>query len=341
MKTLPPSVRDELARGWGLDPLRLAFLGGGQDWSDGTLYTAAAPGSGDELVLKILDFPEEDQEALERAEDRIRFVRFFGDRGCRIITPLPSLNGSMFEVRREEGRRFLAYAYQKVPGLPLGRHAPSMKSGAYYRAIGAELGRLHAAWESRGSVIRPDGTGTESAALKGWRDEMAFFRVWCQDDEVKTVWDRLRQALEGLDVAPAGYGFIHNDAHAGNFLDSDPSSEPALTVIDFDVANYHWYLNDCATALYSFSILATGGIETEIRPAVGLMNRASALFWEGYGLHKDPDTLELERLDLFLQYRRCLLFMPFQEQTARDPVWRRRWIDRILEADRRLFPERG
>lgn len=335
MKTLPVPTRDDLARCWNLDPARLTFLGGGQDWSDGTLFTA--PGEVGEVVLKVLDFPAEDREALDRAEDRIRFVRFFGDRGCRIVTPLADESGNLFQTREEGGRLFLGYAYQKIPGRPVEAADESVKSGGFYRAMGSELGRLHAAWESRGSAVRPDGTGTESTALKGWRDEMAFFRSWCQDDEVRGAWDRVRGALEQLPITAATYGFVHNDAHVWNFLlDPREGDEPALTVIDFDVANYHWFLSDCAVALYSFGILATGGIEAERRPAADLMERATTLFWDGYRQHKDPG-LELGRLDLFLQYRRCLLFMPMQEQTAANPAWRRRWIDRIREADGALF----
>jgi len=224
MKTLPTPIRDELAGFWNL-----------------------ASVEGREVVLKILDFPLEDQGALLRAEERIRFVRFFGE-------------------------LFLAYAYTKVPGRPAQRNDACVQSGTYFRAIGAELGRLHAAW------------------------------------------DHLQVALEGL------------SPHVGNFL-IDPNSsadEPELTILDFDVANYHWYLNDCAVALYSFGLQQTGGIETEARPPEGFAKRASGLFWEGYSRHKDPGSLDLDKLELFLQYRRCLLFMPFQEQTA-------------LEADRKLF----
>lgn len=336
MKTLPIPVRDDLARCWNLDATRLRFLGGGQDWSDGTLFTA--PVVDGEVILKILDFPTEDREALDRAMDRIRFIRLFGDLGCRIVTPLADRSGGLFQTREEGGRFFLAYAYQKIAGRPVAVTDRFVRSGEFYRAVGSELGRLHAAWEGRGLVIRPDGTGTESTALKGWRDEMAFFRNWCQDNEVRGAWDRVRDALEKLPVTTATYGFVHNDAHVWNFLiDPTAGAEPSLAIIDFDVANYHWFLSDCAVALYSFGILATGGIETERCPSAEAMERVTSLFWEGYDRNKSPRTLDLSHLDLFLQYRRCLLFMPFQDQTASNPVRRRRWIDRILEVDKVLF----
>jgi len=340
VKTLPTTIRDDLARSWNLDPSQLRFLGGGEDWSDGTLFSAPAPSSvpGEEVVLKILDFPLADRDALGRAEDRIRFVRFFGDQGCRMVTPRPDLTGALFQTR-EQDKLYLAYAYTKVAGRPATKTDHVVRSGAFFSALGSELGRLHAAWESRGPVVLPDGTGTESTALKGWRDEMAFFRTWCQVDAVRTAWDHLQSALERLPIEPRGYGFVHNDAHVANFLwnPEQHQGEPSLAVIDFDVANYHWYLNDCAVALYSFGILGSGGIETEKGPDLSFVEQATRRFWEGYQRHKDPRDLGLDGLELFLQYRRCLLFMPFQEQTAQHPAWRRRWIDRILAADQRLF----
>jgi hypothetical protein len=43
------------------------------------------------------------------------------------------------------------------------------------------------------------------------------------------------------------------------------------------------------------------------------------------------------RLELFLHYRRCLLFMPFQEESAKHPAWRANWLAAIEEGDKRLF----
>lgn len=340
MKNIPPTIRDELAGRFAMAGPELDMIGGGQDWSDGTVWLHAGLG----LVLKVLDFPIVDIAATCRAEDRLALVAHLAGHGARIVRPLPSEAGRLFEETADAEKRYLAYCYRHVPGRPVRPSDPVVKNGAFCRALGAELGRLHRAWESHPAALRPDGTCDAGPALGGWREEMAFFRAWCREERVGRAWDRLRQALEGLPVDRRGYGFVHNDAHADNLI-HDPASaaahaghEPEFTVIDFDVANFHWFMNDCAAALYSFRIASLGGIEPAGRQTPpGYETQYAAWFWEGYRRHREPGQDWLARVDLFLHYRRCLLFMPFQEQTAQHPAWRDNWITRIEEGDRALF----
>jgi amicoumacin kinase len=351
MKTIPEIAKNELCRRFGADPSALAFLGGGQDWSDGTLFVfdsaAAGPGALRRMVLKILDAEASDRDAVSRAGERVEFMRHLADQGARVILPEPSREGLLFESVREGPRVYMAYAYAMVRGRPVDEKDGIAHAGAYYRAMGGVLGRLHAISEARSETLSPDGTSSACTALRGWREEWSGFRSWCRDDEVGAAWEHLRTALERLPVDKTGYGLVHNDAHAWNLL-LDPESpdfgagrEPELTLIDFDVANYHWFMNDSAVALYSLLMMAGHGIESEPGPPPGFREKAFAEFWRGYERHRDPGPYWRECLDLFLQYRRCLLFMPFQEETAKHPAWRKRWKDRILAEDARLLGGRA
>ncbi len=346
MKTIPEGVLRTLCGRFGTEAAELEFLGGGQDWSDGILYTflrRSETGGGVEpipMVIKFLSFPASDEAALLRSRQRVEFVRYFGERGSRIISPEPSLRGELHESLEEGGLAFVAYAYRKARGRVVEKGDPSIGTGAFFRAMGAAIGQLHAHWEARPEELRSDGTSGASASLRGWRDEWAFMRSWCRDEEVGSAWERIRDALEGLEVRKSTYGFVHNDAHAWNLV-FDPEEEaarsggePELTIIDFDVANYHFYLSDAANALYSIETMGAEGMESGKPLPDGFRDWAFGLFWEGYRRFRDPGSLEL--LDLFLNYRRCLLFMPFQEQTAKDPAWRRRWKSKILSEAARL-----
>jgi amicoumacin kinase len=355
MKIIPDTAKNDLCRRFDADLSSLRFLGGGQDWSDGTLFTFepvhAAPGAPSKagsappmpMVIKILELKESDREACLRAEERVAFMRHLADHGARVIVPEPSREGRIFESVREGSSVYTAYVYAMVRGRPLDGKDGIAHAGAFYRAMGDVVGRLHAISEARSESLSPDGSSTSCAALRGWREEWSGFRSWCRDDEVGAAWEHLRTALERLPVDKPGYGLVHNDAHVWNLL-FDPESpavragqEPDFTLIDFDVANFHWFMNDSAVALYSMLIIAGHGIETEQGPPPGFRERAFGEFWEGYGRHRDPGRSWLSRLDLFLQYRRCLLFMPFQEETAKQPAWRKRWKDRIRAEDERLF----
>jgi Ser/Thr protein kinase RdoA (MazF antagonist) len=345
MKRVPESVKKELCVRFRGDPSSLRFLGGGRDWSDGVLFTftPASDAAPTEMVLKILEFRKEDTEGLARAEDRIRLVRGFGQNGARIVLPLPSRDGLIFETADKGDRVFMAYVYALAPGRPVERRDRIAHTGGFYRAMGDVLGRMHAVSETRPETLSPDGTSDAAGSLRGWRGEWESFRSWCKDDEVGSAWERLREALELLPVDKSGYGFVHNDAHAWNLL-FDPDSkavrsgqEPEFTVIDFDCANYHWYMADSAIALYSTLVIGGGGFETESGPPAGFRDKVFAAFWEGYRRHREPTREWLDRLDLFLQYRRCMSFMPFQEQTAKHPAWRSRWKQRIIAENARLF----
>jgi Ser/Thr protein kinase RdoA (MazF antagonist) len=329
MKSVPEPIRRELCARFSGDPSTLMFLGGGQDWSDGVLFTfaqagAAAPAAS--KVLKILAFKTEDARGLAATQDRVRLVAGFKNAGARIILPEPSTSGAIFETVEHNGSVYAAYTYALAPGRPLDKKDRLAHSSAYYRATGDLLGRLHAASESRKETLTPDGKSSEAGAVGCWRDEWESFRGWCKDEDVGRAWERLGDWLATLPVDKACYGFVHNDAHIWNLL-FDPESpavhsggEPELTVIDFDCANYHWFMTDAATTLYSTLMMASG--ETDARGGVNptFRDKAFAAFWEGYRRHKDPGREWLDLLDHFLQYRRCLLFMPFQEETAKHPT---------------------
>lgn len=319
MKSVPEKVKMELCNRFSADPSSLAFLGGGQDWSDGTLFSyvrgdasscdapvaerhealaSTAPGRDPRkpvsMVLKILEFRDTDGEALARAEEKLELFSGFGERGARIIRPEPSKGGSIFETVRDDGRVYMAYTYRKAPGRPVSEKDRCVRTGAFYTAMGGVLGRLHAISQARLERFDSDGCSDACTSVKGWRDEWAFFRSWCKDEEVGLAWEHVRDALALLPADKEGYGFVHNDAHAWNMIfnpDEEAArsgGEPQLTVIDFDCAGYHWFINDSAVALYSILIMGSGGIETRSGPPEGFRDRAFRAFWEGYRRHRDP-----------------------------------------------------
>lgn len=327
------------ADAFGLSPAGLRQIGGGHEGSDGTVWREA----GGRRVLKVMALPVGDPGAAA-TRDRLRLAGQLVLGGAPLVRPQPARGGELVVSVQSGDCEFLGYCYPFVTGRPMKPTDACVRSGAYYRAVGHQLARMHDASQASGWPRRVDGTSPASAVLGGWRQEWSLLRGWCGDDRVAAAWERLHEALARLPVGSATYGFTQNDAHVANLLfdpDTAPArsgGEPGLTLIDLDVANFHWYLCDVATALYSFQYTLLGRPE-ESGPELpeGFTEFAGEALREGYRRVRDIGADWQDLVEVFLQYRRCLLFIVLQGAAAADRQWHDQWVGRIQAWDRRLF----
>jgi amicoumacin kinase len=333
----------ELSRQFGANPESLRPLGGGQESSDGVLYTyaplAASAGGMGLRVLKCLPFARTDCDAIRRHQERVEFVRYLTDKGTRIVRPLVSASGNLYEIAEDSETVCIAYSYEKVQGRSVVQSDVSPQTGTFFVAMGATIGKLHSIWQEKPEELCANGCSNLSKVLVGWRAEWDLMDKWCQDEDVRRAWHHLRAAMEKLTIAKSTYGFVHNDAHVWHFLfdpDREPAhsgGEPEFTLIDFDVANYHFFALDAAIALYSIEMMGSRGLESRTPASLSYCEWAFQKFWQGYSRFRQPDQYCLSKIPLFLQYRRCLLFVVFQRETAKDPAWKQRWKARIETED--------
>jgi Ser/Thr protein kinase RdoA (MazF antagonist) len=336
MKRPTPEVLADLVPRFGAQPAGLAFLGGGQEWSDGTLYTFRLGAA--ERVLKVIAFAGSDRDGLTRAEERVAYVRSLAEAGCRVVLPERSPSGRLFETIDREDATWLAYSYRKAPGRVVKDDDPWLADGSFFRALGGAVAGMHAATEARGDPIRRDGSSTACRALCGWREEWGGFHAVCRDEVVREAWERLRHRLELLPIERSGYGFVHNDAHAWNVIFDPhavgprPLEPPDLAIIDFDCSGLHWFGCDAAIAVESAMSIGTGEMDVPPGPPCGPARMRVEAFWDGYRDVRDPASA-LASADLFIQYRRILLYMVCQDSLEGRPEVRERWKRRILEAE--------
>jgi Ser/Thr protein kinase RdoA (MazF antagonist) len=158
------------------------------------------------------------------------------------------------------------------------------------------MGRMHALAK---------GYDAARTVLPDWREERDSFAAWCWDEAVRIRWLELGQELEGLPTDADGYGLIHNDLHPQNFL----VAGDRLTVIDFDVAGYHWFAMDVGIALFHAVWLGPRHEEERVPFAAHFMRR----FLAGYEQENRLAPEWLVRLPQFLRYRRILLYIAFTE----------------------------
>ena len=320
MIPVPQPILENLAQSFGTPAGQLRHFAGGREESDGVIY---AYSSGDSRrLLKILAIPAQDQQTgLFCLDERLKFMRFLGEHGARIAFPRLSPEGNLYETTSGEDHLWVGYSMDLAPGRTPG---PRGWDPAFFRNWGQTIGLLHRlardypAWEAS---VDPT-TGQEYLT---WSEEWQGFHDWCQDDDVKAVWVALREHLEALPISRDVYSFIHNDPHSGNLLvDGD-----RITLLDFDVANHHWFANDIAIACQSLLFAQTGGMDRPVRDRERLL-RFLDFFLEGYEREHHLSSEWLDRLDLFILYRRILLFIVMHGSIQSRPEAHASWKQMIL-----------
>ncbi len=313
---IPVDVLKEASARFGFEPDSLRFLGG----MDGVVYETEADGK--PLVLKLEPITPD---RLAAVREKFEFITYLSQHGVRSVAPLPSAQGNLVEVITTRKGLFAATSSLKAPGRHVGAEDQEAWTPALFRAWGGVMGQMHRLAREYPYWRRPTADRTAldlDTEIQDWRMEHASFAQTCPDGEVRQRWLKLGETLQTLPVERGGFGLIHNDLHPWNFL-YDQSS---ITVIDFDVCCYHWFITDIAIAVFH----ACWGEMAE-RPdncqafAHSFLNE----FLTGY-LRENPLSRDwLSCLPLFIHYREMLLF------TALSNSWpspRKDWQSRMVDA---------
>jgi Ser/Thr protein kinase RdoA (MazF antagonist) len=320
MISVPDPVLKALTAHFQIQPGALSPLGGGRGDSDGITY--AYPFEDVQRVLKILAIPASEQDGLPRLQERLRFVRFLGEHGVDIVYPLASPDGNLYEVCSTPEHLFVAYVMAKRGGhLP----GPGEWDHHFIQKWGRVIGKMHRITQLYPTWRHSDIIGSSGHPILGWESEWQSFFDWCQDPEVRDRWLSIRARLEKLPVARDGFGFIHNDPHNQNILTDDEN----LVLLDFDVANYHWFMTDISIALQGLLFTKAGGFERPVSDPGAVRGFLDA-FMLGYETENHLDPAWLDRIDLFVSYRRILLFIAMQGWLATTPEVRASWKNLIL-----------
>lgn len=321
MIPVPENVLANLAAAYDVPPAALSYFSGGREESDGVLY--AYPFASQQRLLKVMAVPaDKELMGLFQLEERLKFARFVGENGVRLVLPQLSAQGRLFEVFREEKHIWVAYCMDLARGRTPEREDLTPD---FYRSWGQIVGRMHfltqqyPTWQSS---IHP----AAGAASLTWQEEWQDFYDWAQDDEVRQKWVDLRSALEKLPLERRSFGFIHNDLHQWNLL----VDEGQITLLDFDVANHHWFITDISIACSSVLFDDAGGMHRPVHHREKLVDFLR-YFMEGYQREFQLDRDWLDKLDLFFAYRRILLFIVMQGWIASQPEMHASWRKMIME----------
>lgn len=310
-----------LTLAFGIDKDALIYLGGGYEGSDGIVYTFGQKGQ--EKVFKVMGIPEQERErALEQMALRLEFVRFLGENGVDIVYPIPNEAKRLMESFHDAGTLFVGYVMERVCGKHPGKEDLHPE---FYRQYGRTIGKLHRL--TRQYPLWKGGGPEGDTGVLGWREEVRMFYNWCKDPEIKACWSQMEHTLEQLPVNRESYGFIHNDAHLHNMF----KTQGKLVLLDFDVANFQWFAVDIAIAVQALLFTKFGGMEKPVTD-LRVLEEFLYAFMEGYELENHIDLFWLKNLDIFMHYRRMLIYTVFQDGiAARSEEHRQSWKRVILE----------
>lgn len=311
---IPDYVLAKMAQAYGCRLDQLTYFAGGTDGSDGILYRYEDEGQG--KLLKLMIIPDTEPLGVERTMERVRFTHYLAERGVPTIYPRPSINGELVERLTDGDRRYIAYTMDQINGTPFAKINPD-RLDHYIVQWGKTIGLLH---------VCTQGYDSPDARLQlNWQREMDSFRDWCQDEQVRAIWEELRQELSRYTPTRESYGMIHNDPHPWNTMLVDDR----VALLDFDVANQHWFMTDIAIAIFHGLAWHTGGIN--LPPKDKDFPRRLLEHWlTGYQQHHQLSREWLDRLELFMRYRRILTFIVFYQGLQKQPETLQHWRNCIL-----------
>ncbi len=323
MKRMEQDTLARLLSAYGLGQGDVTYLGGGREDSDGIVYTCQY--GGQLVALKLMAW----EESADRFADtcarhtlRLRFAGMLLQGGAPVLGPVPDGDGLLWRASHAGDAGYITY----LMPLAAGRNVPpDAWDEGFLRRWGAAIGRMHrltVGYEDGFRCAAQDSTGQP---LLGWQRELRDFWALCKDGDVKDRWLDVERRLLALPQERDSFGLIHNDPHVQNVLDDGQT----LAVIDFDVANYHWFVTDLSIALQSVLFMASGGMERPLQDGEALVRFLQHLL-AGYRQEHDLPAHWLEQLDLFLHYRRLLLFTVMQDWLATAPDARAGWKQMIL-----------
>jgi Ser/Thr protein kinase RdoA (MazF antagonist) len=292
-----PETLQTGAQRFELNPASLHSLGG----TDGAVY------SDQHCVLK---FVPTSPEKLPATQAKLDFARYLQENDVPIAAPLPSIQSKLLEIIETSEGSFAVTKFPCVPGHHVDSRNAEEWNPAFFQRWGQIMGRMHALTK----------TYPHTDAIGGWKQEHLSFAEWCRDEEVRSKWLQLGETIQTYSPTPDCFGLVHNDLHQWNMMYDHRS----LTIIDFDVCNYQWFATDLAIPVFH-SLWATDNFGKQHQGGI-FARYFLENFMRGYRQENEIDPIWLERLPLFLNYRRILLHTVFTDEWRNGDAWQKRLL---------------
>jgi Ser/Thr protein kinase RdoA (MazF antagonist) len=284
--------------------------------------------SRDDYVLKITPKPKGSPTEVEKLEGKLEFIHYLAKNGVRVAKPIPSPAGNWVETVETSQTLYLVNTFTKANGEHLDLYKTPGGNASFFQAWGQVTGQMHRLAKTYKYWQKKQVNDSHPRAIDNWQDEHRFFSNWCQYDEVRAKWVELGNKIEKLPQTRDVYGLIHNDLHPWNMI---VNIEGDITVIDFDVCAFHFFIKDIAIALFHVNWSGNPG---KGRSKNDYLTRFFHIFMEGYSQENSLDGFWFEQLPTFISHHHILLFIVFTDEWRNPNKWQLntldRWKDQII-----------
>lgn len=322
MRKVPPAILDQFMQVYTEKPSNLIPFDGGEESSDGIVYQFS--GALNNQLIKIIFYQEEEfDQAVKVLSARLNFMDYLYNSGVPVVRLIPSRKAKLYEIFQNRDGIWAGYAMMKVEGQT---PSPSALSPDTIQNWGQAIGKLHRVTQDYPVWQVATDKNTDKKHLT-WEEEWQHFYNMCNEQEIQEQWVNIRVIMGTYPIRRDCFGFVHNDPHLWNLS----VHQKQVTLLDFDVAHYHWFANDIAIACQHVLFTQSGGLSHPIKDRDKLLYFLDT-FLEGYRKEKDFDQNWFSRLDTFIAYRRILLYLVMSGWRNSDPSLQESWKTMIINA---------
>jgi Ser/Thr protein kinase RdoA (MazF antagonist) len=279
------SVFQEALHRYGINKDTIIDLNGNESF----VYTYSS-NEGD-FVLKII---HSSHRTIEQVMAEVDWVLFLLKHDIQVSQPSLSINGHYVERICCGDSYFSIVSYNKAKGIIIDNMAYSPE---FLQKWGATMGKMH-------KVTKSYKTTSSINKRPHWNENKFMKRNEWFSSSLQSVNRRFHELYGKLNTLPRGiddYGLIHSDFHHENFLVDGIH----ITVIDFDDAEYNWFINDIAKTLYNETF--NFAIDSQKR------NEFARFFLEhflkGYLKENTIDPSWMNHFQDFLTFRHLFIFI--------------------------------
>lgn len=262
---------------------------------------------GDSFILRIT---EKDLEYLASYEAEVDFVNYLAENKVSVSKAISSINNKVVEAIKFSNSCYIVSIFEKAAGhMPIINNAEEWNDKLFYK-WGRTMGQMHA-------LSKEYTLNHQYANRKQWNEDIYFTREYAipiEDTNIYSKWNKIIDELDSLPKDINSYGLIHYDFHQYNFF----VNEGNITVFDFDDCLYHWFVCDIAIAFYhALACIPISEQEKRIDFAWYFIEP----FLKGYLKENELDGYWVEKIPLFLEYRRMCSYIFFTK------MWQNQNID--------------